>query len=164
MKSRFIGAVGVISNSLSDGRALFVDALRLPLRRAKGTHFLHSENLDGSKYFGVWPLSEAAKSCFGVETWPADRPVPQSFVEIEVESPAEVVRVASELKRRGYRLLHDPRTDPWGQTVARLQTETGLILGVSYVPWMHRPPKRRARSRSVVPKSRAVRRVPRRRP
>ncbi len=163
MKSRFIGAVGVITNSLDDGHALFVDALRLPLRQAKGTQFLHSEKLDGSKYFGVWPLSEAAKSCFGVETWPADRVVPQSFIEIEVESPAEVERVASELESRGHPLLHGPRTDPWGQTVARIQTDTGLIIGVSYVPWMHRRATRKVRSRSAAGKARADRRRPRRR-
>ncbi len=29
------------------------------------------------------------------------------------------------------------RTEPWGQTVARLLTEDGLIVGISYVPAFH---------------------------
>ena len=137
MRPVFIGAVGVITNTLGEGRALYVDALGLPLAQAEGTHFLHSEKLEGSKYFGVWPLSEAARACFGTESWPAERPIPQAFIEFEMESPAAVAEAATELESKGHRLLHAPRTDPWGQTVARLQTRDGLILGISYVPWMH---------------------------
>lgn len=138
MKPLFVGAIGVVTNDLAEGRALFVDALGLPLRSADGSNFLYSEKLEGSRYFGVWPLSEAAKACFGRERWPSDRPVPQMFIEFEMDSAASVVAAASELESKGFRLLHPPRTDPWAQTVARLQTQDGLIVGVSYVPWMHR--------------------------
>jgi catechol 2,3-dioxygenase-like lactoylglutathione lyase family enzyme len=149
MRPQFIGAVGVIARSLAEGRALFVDSIGLPLEQSAGTNFLHSERLEGSKYFGVWPLSEAAKSCFGRESWPDDHPIPQMFIEFEVDSPAGVTEAASELESKGYHLLHRPRTDPWGQTVTRLQTKDGLLVGISYVPWMHRRPRKstnRARS------------------
>lgn len=152
MKPLFIGAVGVITSSLAEGRALYVDAIGLPLDQADGTNFLHSEKLGGSRYFGVWPLSEAAKTCFGSESWPAGHPVPQLFIEFEVGSPAGVAAAASELESKGYGLLHGPRTDPWGQTVARLQTKDGLLIGISYVPWMHR------RARQKRRRSRALRR------
>jgi hypothetical protein len=33
--------------------------------------------------------------------------------------------------------LHPARTEPWGQTVARLLTEDGLIVGISYAPPLH---------------------------
>jgi hypothetical protein len=33
--------------------------------------------------------------------------------------------------------LHPARTEPWGQTVARLLTEDGLIIGISYTPPFH---------------------------
>ena len=151
MKPLFIGAVGVITRSLAEGRALYVNGIGLPLKQAPGSGFLHSEKLRGSRYFGVWPLAEAAKVCFGRERWPSGRPIPQAFVEVEVARPASVVAAASELESKGYALLHGPRTDPWGQTVARLQTRDGLIVGISYVPWMHRTPRRRVkrtRSRS----------------
>jgi catechol 2,3-dioxygenase-like lactoylglutathione lyase family enzyme len=147
MKPLFIGAVGVITSSLAEGRRFYVDSIGLPLVQAEGTRFLHSEKLEGSKYFGVWPLSEAAKACFGDASWPAGRPVPQMFVEFEVDSPKSVGVAASELEAKGYALLHGARTDPWGQTVARLQTRDGLVVGISYVPWMHRRKKRRTSRR-----------------
>ena len=36
-----------------------------------------------------------------------------------------------------FTLLHDARTEPWGQTVARLQSSEGAIIGISYAPSMH---------------------------
>lgn len=151
MKALFIGSIGVITRSRSEGRRFFVDALGLPLEQSMGGDFLFSEKLGGSRYFGVWPLTEAARVCFGSDSWPTDRPIPQVFVEFEVGSPAGVATAASELESKGYTLLHASRTDPWGQTVARLQTGDGVIVGVSYVPWMHRRtkarPKRRTKAR-----------------
>lgn len=38
----------------------------------------------------------------------------------------------------GFELLHRAREEPWGQTVARLQTVDSLIVGISYAPWLHR--------------------------
>ena len=148
MKPLFIGAVGVITRNLAEGRALYVDAIGLPLKQIEGTNFLHSESLSGSRYFGVWPLSEAAKTCFGSERWPTDHPIPQVFIEFEMSSPTKVAAASSELESKGYQLLHGPRTDPWGQTVARLQTRDGLLVGISYVPWMHRR-ARQKRKRST---------------
>jgi len=142
MKPLFVGAVGVITSTIEEGRTFYVDTIGLPLKQAPGANFLHSEKLEGSKYFGVWPLSEAAKACFGTESWPAGRPIPQMFVEFEVDSPKSVTDAASELEADGYALLHGARTDPWGQTVTRLQTRDGLVVGISYVPWMHRRRKR----------------------
>ena len=154
----FIGAVGLITSSLAEGRALYVDAMDLPLRQPEGHGFLHSTRLGGGRYFGVWPLSEAARSCFGTDRWPSDRPVPQMFIEFEMANAARVSSAASELESKGYTLLHRPRTDPWGQTVARLQTDDGIIVGISYVPWMHRH-ARAAVKRARVP--RRARSVPR---
>ncbi len=152
MKPEFIGAVGVITSDLAAGRSLYVSDLGLPLKQLRDTNFLHTDKLPGSRYFGVWPLSEAAKACFGSASWPRGRPIPQMFIELEMASPAGVVRAAAELEAKGHHLLHGPRTDPWGQTVARLQTPDGLIVGLSYVPWMHRrvrrTSKRKARARS----------------
>jgi hypothetical protein len=42
-----------------------------------------------------------------------------------------------ELERAGFALLHPPRTEPWGQTVARLQSPEGAIVGISYIPTFH---------------------------
>jgi hypothetical protein len=32
---------------------------------------------------------------------------------------------------------HPARTEPWGQTVARLQSPEGAIVGISYIPMFH---------------------------
>jgi hypothetical protein len=67
-----------------------------------------------------------------------ERPVPQASIEFEVGDASAVQAAADELKARGFALLHDARTEPWGQTVARLQSSEGAIIGVSYAPFMHR--------------------------
>jgi hypothetical protein len=79
------------------------------------------------------------------------------FIEFEVDRPQSVASAATQLESQGYALLHAPRTDPWGQTVARLQTEDGAIIGVSYVPWMHRPAKSKPRKRATSPRTRRSR-------
>ena len=45
-----------------------------------------------------------------------------------------MVAAGDELDREGYELLHPARTEPWGQTVARLLTSDGLIVGISHAP------------------------------
>ena len=132
----FVSSVSVITPEPAESRRLYVEALGLPLDRLQGEYFA-SERIDGSKHFGVWPLAEAARACFGTDTWPAGRPVPQASIEFELAGVAAVAEGAAELRDRGYSLLHDARTEPWGQTVARLQTLEGLVVGLSYAPWMH---------------------------
>jgi hypothetical protein len=51
--------------------------------------------------------------------------------------PLAEAAAGDELQREGRELLHPARTEPWGQTVARLLTEDGLIVGVSYAPASH---------------------------
>ncbi len=50
---------------------------------------------------------------------------------------AAVGPAARELEEAGYELLHPPRQEPWGQTVARLQSPEGAIVGISYAPVLH---------------------------
>ena len=44
---------------------------------------------------------------------------------------------AQELEQAGYELLHPAREEPWGQTVARVQSPEGAIVGISYAPSLH---------------------------
>jgi catechol 2,3-dioxygenase-like lactoylglutathione lyase family enzyme len=130
----FIAGVAVIAPNPEKSRELFVDALGLPLEASAGSDYFHSERIEGSKHFGVWPLTEAAQACFGTPDWPQDRVVPQASVEFEVRDAAAVGSAAEELRQRGFTLLHDRRDEPWGQTVARLQSPEGLIVGISFTP------------------------------
>jgi catechol 2,3-dioxygenase-like lactoylglutathione lyase family enzyme len=138
MNLQFISSTAIITPRPAESRQLFVDALGLPLEQAAAdVEYHYSEKIEGAKHFGVWPLSEATEACFGTPEWPKDRIVPQFSIEFDVASEAEVSQAAAELEARGYRLLHQARTEPWGQTVARLQTFEGAIVGISYAPQLH---------------------------
>lgn len=135
MKIEFIASVAVIAADPHKSRELYVETIGLPLE-GQGEYW-HSEKIGGSKHFGVWPLSEAAQACFGTSEWPAKTPIPQASIEFEVADSDAVTAAGEELEAAGYELLHSARTEPWGQTVARLLSPEGLIVGISYAPFLH---------------------------
>ena len=132
----FITSVAVITADPPQSLELFMGALGLPLE-GEGEGYYSSGSIPGCKHFGVWPLREAAEACFGTREWPAERVVPQASIEFEVDGPEAVAAAGDELRRAGFELLHSARTEPWGQTVTRLLTEDGLIVGISYAPSLH---------------------------
>jgi len=132
----FVASMAVVTADPPQSRKLFRDAIGLPLE-GEGDGYYYSQNIPGSNHFGVWPLSEAAEACFGTPEWPAGRVIPQASIEFEVKDAEAVTAAGEELRRAGYELLHPARTEPWGQTVARLLTEDGLIVGISYAPSFH---------------------------
>jgi catechol 2,3-dioxygenase-like lactoylglutathione lyase family enzyme len=136
MNVLFIASVAVVAADPPESRNLFVDALGLPLKSQQGEYYSSGE-VGGSKHFGVWPLSQAAEACFGTTEWPADRTVPQVSLEFEVENAEAVGAAAAELEEQGFELLHPAREEPWGQTVARLLSIEGSIIGISYAPLFH---------------------------
>lgn len=136
MNVLFIASTAVVAADPPQSRKLFMDALGLPLE-GEGDGYYSSGSITGSKHFGVWPLAEAAEACFGTPTWPADRVIPQASIEFEVEDADAVAAAGGELERAGFELLHPARTEPWGQTVTRLLTDDGLIVGISYAPSLH---------------------------
>ena len=136
MNVLFIASVAVVAADPPESRKLFIDAIGLPLE-GEGDGYYSSGSIAGSKHFGVWPLSQAAEACFGTTKWPADRVVPQASIEFEVENAEAVAAAGAELQRAGFELLHPARTEPWGQTVTRLLTVDGLIVGISYAPSFH---------------------------
>jgi catechol 2,3-dioxygenase-like lactoylglutathione lyase family enzyme len=135
MKIEFLATVAVITPDPDSSRRLYVDALGLPLTDDGG--YLHTDQIPGAKHFGVWPLSQAAEACFGEPRWPADVPVPQASIEFDVADAPAVQAAADELVAAGHRLLHAAREEPWGQTVARMLSPEGTIVGISYTPVMH---------------------------
>ncbi|HEX3801696.1 MAG TPA: VOC family protein [Solirubrobacteraceae bacterium] len=134
MNIEFLSTVAVITPDPPASRKLYVDTIGLPLG---GEEYLHSEQVAGCKSFGIWPLSQAAQACFGTSQWPTDRPTPQTSIEFDVANAAAVNSAARELQQAGYELLHQPREEPWGQTVARLQSPEGAIVGISHIPSFH---------------------------
>jgi catechol 2,3-dioxygenase-like lactoylglutathione lyase family enzyme len=136
MNVQFLSTVAVIAPDPPRSRRLYVDALGLHLQ-GEADDYQHSEHIEGCKSFGIWPLSQAATACFGTTEWAPGRPVPQVSIEFDVDSAAAVTSAAEDLELAGYDLLHAPRTEPWGQTVARLQSPEGAIVGISYIPMFH---------------------------
>ena len=62
---------------------------------------------------------------------------PGRFVELDVASREAVGEAVSELEAEGQRVLTAAHDEPWGQTTARLLSPEGLLVGVTYTPWMH---------------------------
>ena len=123
-----------IVRDVAAARAFYHDALGLTFEGGDGGGYAYTQRLEGTKHFGLWPLSEAATACFGTTEWPAEIPIPQASIEFEV---TDVAAAAEELKEKGYRLIHDARTEPWRQLTARLLTREGLLVAVCYTPAFH---------------------------
>jgi hypothetical protein len=103
------------------------------------TDYYGSDDLEGVKAFALWPLAQAAESCFQTEVWPSDVPEPQAWLELDVESAEAVAPAAAELAGKGYRFLKEAVEEPWGQTVSRLLSPERILVGIVYTPWMHKP-------------------------
>ena len=136
MNVLFITSTTVVVADPPQSRRLLIDTLGLALE-GESDGYYSSGSIPGSKHFGIWPLSQAAEACFGTPTWPTDRVAPQASIEFEVEDADAVAAAADELEHAGFDLLHPARTEPWGQTVTRLLTDDGLIIGISYAPSLH---------------------------
>ncbi len=136
MKISFLAGASPIVASTADSVAFFHGALGVSFADPDG-EYPATDALDGVKHFGLWNLREAAQSCFGTDEWPSERIKPQACFEFDVESAGAVATAAEELAAKGYELLAPVRTEPWGQVVARLQTPEGLLVGVTFTPWMH---------------------------
>ena len=131
MKILFVAGFGPIVPDPDKSRTFYAEDLGIPFEVTDNYH--HTDQLEGVKAFALWSLADAAESCFGADAWPADVPVPQAWLEFDVD---DVTGAAAELEARGHRLLAAPKTEPWGQTVARLLSPEGLLLGITHTPWM----------------------------
>ena len=67
LKVRFVAGFGPLVHDPQVSKAFYVDTLRLPLEaRPEDPDYFHSENLDGVRHFGLWPLALAAESCSNI--------------------------------------------------------------------------------------------------
>ena len=82
MEVQFVASVAPIVRDAEATRAFYTDALGLSLEGGDG-EYAFTEKLDGTKHFGLWPLSEAATACFGTTEWPSEIPLPQASIELE---------------------------------------------------------------------------------
>jgi hypothetical protein len=87
------------------------------------------------KHFALWPLPQAAESCFGMDKWPETVPVPQAWLEFDV---GDIGKATAELMSQGYKLLVANQKEPWGQVVTRLLGPEGLLFGITHTPSMRK--------------------------
>src|SRR5215207_924877 len=73
MKVSFVAGFGPIVRDVEVSREFWGDGLGLKLEEAAPNYWTN-DDLDGVKAFALWPLDQAAESCFGTETWPAAIP------------------------------------------------------------------------------------------
>jgi len=130
-----IAGFAAITKDPIKSRALYRDTLGLPLKSQE--EYLFVDNFEGTKHFGVWPLQMAAQSCFGSNTWPSNIPEPHAIIEFELSDVESVSEAVEEMKEDGLQFVHEARLEPWGQTVARFVSPEGLLIGLSYAPWLH---------------------------
>jgi len=130
VKILFVAGFGPIVRETSESRKLYAEVLGIPFKEESDSYF-HTEALQGVKTFALWPLWQAAQSCFGKDSWPSELPAPQAWLEFDVDN---VERATAELESQGYRMLVRNKTEPWGQTVSRFLGPEGLLVGITFTP------------------------------
>ncbi len=81
IKILFIAGFGPIVRDAGASQALYRETLGIAFEQEENG-YLHTGALDGAKTFALWPLSQAAQSCFGQDSWPNDLPVPTSLAGV----------------------------------------------------------------------------------
>ena len=132
IKVLFIAGFGPIVREARASRKLYNGILGIGFKEENGG-YLHTETLKGAKSFALWPLSQAAQSCFGEDSWPHELPAPQAWLEFDVD---DVERATEELESQGHQMLIKNKKEPWGQTVSRFITPEGLLVGITFTPSM----------------------------
>ena len=82
IKILFIAGFGPIVRETAKSRKLYGELLGIPFKE-ESDGYLHTEAVNGAKTFALWPLSQAAQSCFGKDSWPDDIPAPQAWLEFD---------------------------------------------------------------------------------
>jgi hypothetical protein len=134
MKVLFIAGFGPITSNVTESRRLYENTLGLPFKVEDG-EYLHTEEVKGANTFAVWPLAQAAESCFSTSEWPADTAVPHAWLEFDVD---DIEAATLELEEQGYRLRAQTH-QPWGQVVTRVRAPG--IAGRSTAPGCEARPR-----------------------
>ena len=123
MKVLFVAGFGPIVRDMDAALRFYRDTIGLPLEESGD---VSTEKVDGVKHLGLWPLADAAESCFGSREWPSNVAAPQAWIEFDVE---DVAAAAEELRAKGYQLLVAPRPSPgarpWRACSARRGSSSG---------------------------------------
>ena len=130
VKVLFIAGFGPIIRDPETSGKLYREALGIHFKEETDGYF-HTEAVPGAKSFALWPLSQVAQSCFGRDSWPRDIPVPQAWLEFDVDN---IEGATAALESKGYRMLVRNKKEPWGQIVSRFISPEGLLVAITFTP------------------------------
>lgn len=130
----FVVGFGPIVRDSASSRKFYSETLGLEFQEDK-SGYLYTGELGGVKHFALWPLAQAAQSCFGTDQWPGNLAVPQAWIEFDVDN---IEKATAELRSQGYELLVATRKEPWGQVVTRMMGPEGLLVGITHTPSMRK--------------------------
>ena len=82
MKFGFVAGFGPIVRDAAASRQFWADA-GFGLSEIAPDYY-GDDGKQGVKAFALWPLQQAAENTFGTTDWPADLPIPQAWIELDV--------------------------------------------------------------------------------
>ncbi len=130
---RHLAGIAEIVDDLEAAVRFYRDDLGLEVDDSVSADYA-SVKIPGVIHFGLWSREAAAEATYGDRT-AVDRVTPGLTIEFEVE---EVPAASQALARRGLKLIHGPKVEPWGQTTARLSLPSGALCGIAETPWARR--------------------------
>jgi catechol 2,3-dioxygenase-like lactoylglutathione lyase family enzyme len=95
----FVAGFGPIVRDRASSRKFYSETLGLEFQEDT-SGYLYTAELGGVKHFALWPLTQAAESCFGTDQWPGNLAVPQAWIEFDVDN---IEKATAELKSQGLR-------------------------------------------------------------
>lgn len=127
---RHLAGIAEIVDDLEAAVSFYRDALGLEVDDSASADYA-SVKIPGVLHFGLWSRESAAEATFGDRS-AVDRVAPGLTIEFEVD---EVPAASQAMEDRGVKLLHGPKTEPWGQTTARFSLPSGALCGIAETPW-----------------------------
>lgn len=125
IKILFIAGFGPIVADAAASQKFYRQILGISFKEEDGG-YLHTGDLPGAKSFALWPLPHAAQSCFGKDTWPSEYPVPQAWLEFDVEN---VEAATEELEAKGYQVLLKNKKNPGAKPSRACSARKAYYLG-----------------------------------
>ena len=130
---RHVASIAEIVDDVDAAARFYRDVLGIPLEWEDGASYVDVK-LPGILHFAIWSRRSAAEATFG-DAGAIDR-VPLGFsVGFEVDSVAES---SEAMNNAGWKILQEPKVEPWNQTTSRFLSPSGALFEVAETPWARR--------------------------
>ncbi len=130
---RHVASIAEIVDDVDAAARFYRDVLGIPLEWEEGASYVDVK-LPGILHFAIWSRRSAAEATFGDAD--AVEKVPLGFtVGFEVDG---VVATSGAMKSAGWKILQQPKVEPWNQTTSRFLSPGGALCEVAETPWARR--------------------------